>query len=127
MYSNLNDDCSSLIGLCSYPNYEAIIVFFLAPFYGKLKSNCGRLNKRKHHNYHCSNCNRTVHADWNAASNLSQWDGRTCSLELKDGVSVMGIPVLKDGMHDTPLNLVSGASLNREVKREQESPSIALA
>ena len=107
---------------------ESVYVGKRPPHYtSQTCSNCGHLNKRKRHDYHCSNCNRTVHADWNAASNLSQWDGRTCSLELKDGVPVMDTSVLKDGVYGTPLNLVSQISHKREVRQEQESPSIALA
>lgn len=50
-----------------------------------------------HDGYRCD-------ADWNAAMNIAQWDGFSCSLELKEAVPVMGSVASENGVFDDPPN-----------------------
>ncbi|NEP20178.1 MAG: transposase [Leptolyngbya sp. SIO4C1] len=43
-------------------------------------------------------------ADWNAAINIAQWDGFSCSLDLKETAPVMGVVGSGNGVFDSPLN-----------------------
>lgn len=54
-------------------------------------------------------------ADWNAAINIAQWDGFSCSLDLKEAASVMGVVGSGNGVFDSPpnsMNALEGEQLS---------------
>lgn len=77
-----------------------------APYTSQSSSYNGVLGKRKGHWFEDPLGNR-CNSDWNAARNLSQWDGFSCSLDLQKLLPVMGFSDREDGVIGDPLNLVS--------------------
>ena len=74
-----------------------------APYTSKSCSTCGTIGNRKKHHFNCPN--RHYHnADLNAARNIAQWDGFSCSLDLKKDAAVMVSSDLENGLLGTTLN-----------------------
>ena len=68
----------------------------LAPYTSKSCSTCGVLGKRNRHDFNCPN-GHYHNSDFNAAKNLSQWDGFSCDLNLQRDASVMDSSGLNHG------------------------------
>ncbi|MEZ4631083.1 MAG: transposase [Deinococcales bacterium] len=124
-----NRDTWAYYDLESKIQYKALVaqvhVDKVDPRYtSKTCSKCGRLGLRRGHDFYCKRCNRQVHADWNAAKNLSQRYGQrhgmACDLELQEGLAVMAEPVLNRGVNEAPLNSVTQIALF-EVFEENEN------
>jgi len=59
-----------------------------APYTSKSCSTCGTIGHRHKHDFNCRH-GHYHNADLNAARNIAQWEGNSCSLELQQGVAVM--------------------------------------
>jgi len=78
-----------------------------APYTSKSCSTCGNIGDRKKHHFHCPN-GHYHNADLNASRNLAQWDGFSCSLDLKKDAAVMVSSGLEYGLLGTTPNLMKG-------------------
>ncbi|CAD5978994.1 transposase [Planktothrix agardhii] len=76
-----------------------------APYTSKSCSTCGVIGKRNRHDFNCPN-GHYHNSDFNAARNLSQWDGFACDLNLKRDASVMDSSGLNYGVFGAPPNSV---------------------
>ncbi|WP_413267313.1 zinc ribbon domain-containing protein [Floridanema flaviceps] len=74
-----------------------------APYTSKSCSTCGTIGDRKKHHFHCPH-GHYHNADLNASRNLAQWDGFSCSLDLKKDATAMVSSGLEDGLIGTTLN-----------------------
>ncbi len=59
-----------------------------APYTSKSCSTCGTIGHRHKHDFNCRH-GHYHNADLNAARNIAQWEGNSCSLELQQGAAVM--------------------------------------
>jgi len=59
-----------------------------APYTSKSCSTCGTIGHRHKHDFNCRH-GHYHNADLNAARNIAQWEGNSCSLELQPGAAVM--------------------------------------
>jgi IS605 OrfB family transposase len=59
-----------------------------APYTSKSCSTCGTIGHRHKHDFKCRH-GHYHNADLNAARNIAQWEGNSCSLELQQGAAVM--------------------------------------
>ena len=59
-----------------------------APYTSKSCSTCGTIGRRHKHDFNCRH-GHYHNADLNAARNIAQWEGNSCSLELQQGAAVM--------------------------------------
>ncbi len=78
-----------------------------APYTSKSCSTCGSIGDRKKHDFNCPN-GHYHNADLNASRNLAQWDGFSCSLDLKRDATIMVSSGLENGLLDTAPNLMKG-------------------
>jgi IS605 OrfB family transposase len=78
-----------------------------APYTSKSCSTCGNIGDRKKHHFHCPN-GHYHNADLNASRNLAQWDGFSCSLDLKRDAVAMASSGLENGLLGTTPNLMKG-------------------
>lgn len=94
---------------------KGIPVQKIPPAYtSKTCCNCGAIGRRDRHQFSCSRCDFQCHSDWNASINIGIWVGRTCSLELQQGSTVMAESVLGSGVDGSPHVLVN-TQLRKEV------------
>jgi putative transposase len=84
-----------------------------APYTSKSCSTCGTLGERKKHDFNCPN-GHYHNADLNASRNLAQWDGFSCSLDLKKDAAVMASSGLENGLLGTAPNLMKDIPSSRE-------------
>jgi len=71
-----------------------------APYTSKSCSTCGTLGQRHKHDFNCVH-GHYHNADLNAGRNLAQWDGFSCSLDLKKVAPVMGSAEPENGLFGT--------------------------
>jgi putative transposase len=110
--AGVNRDSWAYYQLEQFIQYKAlqngIPVQKIPPAYtSKTCCNCGAIGKRDKHQFSCPRCGTTCHSDWNASINIGIWVGRTCSLELQQGSSVMAESVLESGVNGSPPVLVN--------------------
>lgn len=108
-----NRDTWAYYQLEQFVKYKAEIagVYFekIPPQYtSQTCSRCKHIGKRHRHSFKCNNCGLECNADWNASRNISTWFGSVCSL---------GVDLLKNGLHDIALNLVSEINGNIDGSR----------
>lgn len=108
-----NRDTWAYYQLEQFVKYKAEIagVYFekIPPQYtSQTCSNCKHIGKRNKHSFKCEHCGLECNADWNASKNISNWFGSVCSL---------GVDLLKNGLHDIALNLVSEINGNIDGSR----------
>ncbi|HEY9873917.1 MAG TPA: transposase [Candidatus Obscuribacterales bacterium] len=87
------------------------IVKIPAPYTSKSCSTCGTIGHRHKHDFNCPN-GHYYNADLNASHNIAQWEGFSCSLELKKDVVVMAPSATENGLLGTALNLMNDSLLN---------------
>lgn len=85
-----------------------------APYTSKSCSTCGTIGHRHKHDFNCPH-GHYHNADLNASHNIAQWEGFSCSLELKRDAAVMASSATENGLFGTAPNLMndslrSGAS-----------------
>jgi putative transposase len=68
--------------------YGLKLVKVPAPYTSKSCSTCGTIGHRHKHDFNCRH-GHYHNADLNAARNIAQWEGNSCSLELQQGAAVM--------------------------------------
>ena len=67
-----------------------------APYTSKSCSTCGTIGSRQRHDFNCPR-GHYHNSDLNAAHNLAQWDGFSCSLDLQRVAPAMGSTDSKNG------------------------------
>ncbi|MFB2894341.1 RNA-guided endonuclease InsQ/TnpB family protein [Aerosakkonemataceae cyanobacterium BLCC-F50] len=78
-----------------------------APYTSKSCSTCSTIGTRKKHHFNCPN-GHYHNADLNASRNLAQWDGFSCSLDLKRDAAAMASSGLENGLLGTTPNSMKG-------------------
>lgn len=73
---------------------------FLHCYTSKSCSTCGTIGNRQRHDFNCPQ-GHYDNSGLNAAHNLAQWDGNSCSLELQRVASVVDSTAIKNGLFGT--------------------------
>lgn len=76
-----------------------------APYTSKSCSTCGTIGHRHKHDFNCRH-GHYHNADLNAARNIAQWEGNSCSLELQQGAAV----IVSSATENEPLGTARSSS-----------------
>ncbi len=81
-----------------------------APYTSRSCSTCGTLGNRHRHDFNCPH-GHYHNSDLNAAHNLAQWDGFSCSLELQKAMSAMDVAASENGWFGNTPNSMNALPL----------------